>query len=97
MSKALKPRTIIHESLQGELWVVEEPGITNTISLWDVAPRSIPSRASDDLKDGKYLKTLERTFTLAGKVYQVTLKPARIKDKNGKEGEQYPGERERLV
>ena len=34
MSKALKPRTIIHESLQGELWVVEEPGITNTISLW---------------------------------------------------------------
>ena len=97
MSKALKPRTIIYESLQGELWVVEEPGITNTISLWDVAPRSIPSRASDDLKDGKYLKTLERTFTLAGKVYQVTLKPARIKDKNGKEGEQYPGERERLV
>ncbi|WP_230534187.1 hypothetical protein [Microvirga roseola] len=97
MSKALKPRPIIHDPFQGELWVIDEPGVTNTISLWDVAPRSIPSRASNDLKDGKYLKTLERTFTLAGKVYQVSLKPARIKDKDGKESEQYPGERERLV
>jgi len=97
MERTTKPRTILHDPFQGELWATDDPGVTNTISLWDVAPRSIPGRARDELKDGNYLKTMERTFTLAGQVYQVTLKPARIKDRSGKQTEQYPGERERLV
>jgi len=97
MPKPMKPRPLVRDPLQGELWSTDDPGITNTISLWDVAPRSVLSRPTDDLKVGDYLKTLERTFTLAGQVYQITLKPARIKDRKGKETEQYPGERERLV
>jgi hypothetical protein len=37
-----------------------------------------------------------RTFVLGGRLYQATLKPARIRTKAG-ESEQYPSDRERLV
>jgi hypothetical protein len=50
----------------------------------------------DDIRDGTYLKTIERSFTYGGQVYLITLNPARIK-RNGKTTEQYPGEREQLV
>lgn len=97
MAKTPKLRPIIHDPLQGEFWVTDDARVANTISLWDVAPRSIPAKAPNELKDGNYLKTLERTFTLAGNVYQVMVRPARFKDRQGIESERYPGERERLV
>jgi len=97
MAKTPKLKPIIHDPLQGEFWVTDDARVANTISLWDIAPRSIPAKAPDELKDGNYLKTLERSFTLAGNLYHVTVRPARFKDKSGKEFERYPGERERLV
>jgi hypothetical protein len=87
--------------VQFDFWEIDDPDhrLTNTIALWDVAPRCV-FRHADDIRissgDGKYLKTIERTFTHGGSVYMVTLTPARIR-REGKDTEQYPGEREQLV
>jgi Initiator Replication protein len=82
--------------IQISFWETDEIGVANTIALWDVAPRFVP-RVTPDLKDGKYLKTLVRTFELGGRLYQATTKPVRIRGADGKEQERYPTDRERLV
>jgi hypothetical protein len=74
----------------------QDPNVTNTIDLWDIAPRFVFYTDADAREAGKYLRTIERDFMHAGKHYSLVLKPARIK-RDGKEIEEYPGEREQLV
>jgi hypothetical protein len=81
--------------VQFDFFQTDDRRLTQTIALWDVAPRCV-FRHADDLRDGKYLKTIERKFTLGGNVYMITLTPARIR-KDGAFTEQYPGEREQLI
>lgn len=47
--------------------------------------------------NGRFLEPLEREFEFNGKMYQVRITPARIKDKDGIERDYYLGEREELV
>jgi hypothetical protein len=98
-SRPSKPRAALKRvdpPIQIAFWETDEIGVANTIALWDVAPRFVP-RITPELKDGKYLKTLVRTFELGGRVYQATTKPVRIRGADGKEQERYPTDRERLV
>ncbi len=98
-SRPSKPRAALKRvdpPIQIAFWETDEMGVANTIALWDVAPRFVP-RITPELKDGKYLKTLVRTFELGGRVYQATTKPVRIRGADGKEQERYPTDRERLV
>lgn len=74
----------------------QDPQRTNTIDLWDVAPRGVFYTNTTDREAGKYLKIVEREFEHCGKHYRLTIKPARLK-RAGQETEEYPGEREQLV
>ena len=74
----------------------QDPQRTNTIDLWDVAPRGVFYTNATDREAGKYLKIVEREFVHCGKHYRLTIKPARLK-RAGQETEEYPGEREQLV
>ena len=89
-----KPRSF-ESPVQFDFFGLDDPRLTHTIALWDVAPRWV-FRHGESLRDGEYLKTIKRNFAHAGKVYGIALKPARI-ERDGKEIEQYPGEREQLV
>ncbi|MFC4174141.1 hypothetical protein ACFOYU_19160 [Microvirga sp. GCM10011540] len=73
-----------------------DPQRTNTIDLWDVAPRGVFYTNATDREAGKYLKIVEREFEHCGKSYRLTIKPARLR-RSGQETEEYPGEREQLV
>jgi hypothetical protein len=73
-----------------------DPTRTNTIDLWDVAPRGVFYTSASDREGGKYLRTVERDFEHCGKLYRLQIKPARLK-RGGQETEEYPGEREQLV
>ncbi|MGO4572651.1 hypothetical protein [Microvirga sp. 2TAF3] len=74
----------------------QDPQRTNTIDLWDVAPRGVFYTTANDREAGKYLKIVEREFEHCGKFYKLQIKPARLK-RAGQETEEYPGEREQLV
>ncbi len=81
--------------LQFDFFESDDRRITNTIALWDVAPRGV-FRTSDDVRPEKSLKLLKRVFQYGGATYQVSLTPARF-EVGGVEVERYPSEREQLV
>ncbi|HEV2602228.1 MAG TPA: hypothetical protein VGU24_01070 [Microvirga sp.] len=90
-------RATVAEPVQIELFAVtDDPRFTNTIDLWDIAPRFVFYTDKDAREAGKYLSSVEREFLHNGKAYRLVLKPARIR-RDGKEIEEYPGEREQLV
>jgi hypothetical protein len=90
-------RAAVAEPVQIELFAVaDDPRFTNTIDLWDIAPRFVFYTDKDAREAGKYLSSVEREFLHGGKAYRLVLKPARIR-RDGKEIEEYPGEREQLV
>jgi len=92
----LKPKQrSFDEPVQFSFWEIDDRRLTNTIALWDVAPRGV-FRHSDDLRDGKSLRLIQRSFVYAGGVYKVILTPARFVSGSG-DVEKYPGEREQLV
>lgn len=92
MSNAIK----IGRPAQFDLFAIrDDENQTNTIDLWDSAPRWLV-RERDDLRDGNSLKIIERTFTHDGKLYKLTMAPARVK-RGEREFDAYPGEREELV
>ena len=91
---ALQPERF-ERPLQFDFFESQDARISNTIAVWDVAPRFV-FRDHKDLRDGQYLKTIDRSFTYGGYLYRLTLNPARFR-RNGKQVEEYPGEREQLV
>lgn len=68
---------------------------TKSFGLWDLTPWQV-TRMHAELRDGDYLKSIERTFEARGRMYRLTLHPARLK-RDGKIVEEYPGEREGLI
>lgn len=96
---ATLPKAHRQEPVQISFWEnLDDPhNYTNTIDLLDIAPRWVLYTDNDVRKGGRYLESIERTFVHNGKEYLLTLLPARIKDKDGQEREDYPGAREQLV
>jgi hypothetical protein len=72
---------------------------SNTIELYDAIPKyfSNPKAMADMRQVGAYLPTLERVFRHRNETYTVHIRPARLKDRLGKDKEYYPGPREELV
>lgn len=87
------------QTVQMTLW--ENPGVdpnvSNTIELWDIAPRYVYYTDKEVQGVGNYLKTIDREFCHAGKTYKLTLNPARIRREDGTDVEAYPGEREHII
>lgn len=83
----------------------EDPQIerySNTIELYDVAPKYFPSRKKmQELRIGegkkRFLDELVRHFEHRGEQYTLTIHPARIPEKDGLSVEYYPGEAEECV
>ena len=72
---------------------------SNTIELYDAIPKyfSNKQRMAELRQDGIFLKSLKRSFRHRDSYYQLTIKPARLIDKNGNEKEYYPSYQEELV
>jgi hypothetical protein len=87
------------------LWQTYLPGdheaddYSNTVELYDAVPKYFASkqRMAQLRKEGQFLTSLKRSFKHKGVTYQVTIRPARIEEKNGTEKEYYPSWREELV
>ena len=56
-----------------------------------------PKQVDAMREGGKYLPLMKRQFHHRGEVYQVTIRPARLVDRQGVEKEYYPGIREELL
>lgn len=73
----------------------EDKKYSNTIELYDFIPKYFwgkTNRVND-----QFLPSLEREFEYRSQKYKVRVVPARIVDKDGKERDYYPGQREELV
>lgn len=87
------------------LWQTYLPGddtaddYSNTVELYDAVPKYFASkkRMAQLRKEGQFLTSLKRNFKHKVILYQVTIKPARIEEKDGTEKEYYPSWREELV
>lgn len=87
------------------LWQTYLPGdedaddYSNTVELYDAVPKYFASkqRMAQLRKEGQFLTSLKRSFKHRGILYHVTIKPARIEEKDGTEREYYPSWREELV
>jgi hypothetical protein len=83
-------------ALQLTLFEIDEDGkSTNTIDLYDIAPRFVFYTSSREA--GRYLDAVTREFEHAGKKYVLTLKPARVIRPDGSQVDEFPGEREQIV
>jgi len=82
--------------LQITLFETDEDGrYSNTIDLYDLAPRFV--FYTDSRKEGAYLESIRREFEHSGLRYSLLLRPGRIVRADGTEREQFPGEREQIV
>ena len=77
------------------------PGASSTIELYDAMPKSFPSNKDMEAlrrkNGGKFLQTLSRQFVYREQQYQLVIRPARIRDRDGNEREYYPTQREDLI
>lgn len=78
-----------------ELLSPEDKKYSNTIELYDFIPKYV--WGSVERIQGTFLLSLERDFECRGTSYKATIRPARLKDKNGVEKDYFPGKREELV
>jgi hypothetical protein len=68
---------------------------SNTIELYDAIPKYHWGNA--ERIQGEFLRNLDREFEHRGTRYRVTISPAKIRARNGKEKDYYPSQREELV
>ena len=73
----------------------EDGRYTNTINLYDIAPRFV--FYTDGRSEGGYLKSIRRNFEHGGTTYKLLLRPGRLVRADGSEREEFPGEREQIV
>lgn len=87
------------------LWQTYLPGdsqvdeYSNTIELYDAIPKYFASKkqmASMRI-EGKFLNELHRDFVHRGERYTLTIRPARVQERDGSFREYYPSWREELV
>ena len=72
-----------------------ETNYSNTIELYDAVPKYHWGKS--ERVSGKFLDTLEREFKFRNQTFKVVISPARIKDKEGRYRDHFPGVREELV
>lgn len=82
--------------LQFDFFESDGRGITNTIALWDVAPRGVFRMGSDKSAPDASVRVIKRTFNYGGVAYNLALTPA-ILDRDGVSITKYPSDREQLV
>lgn len=71
---------------------------SNTIELYDALPLYTYSRQMNSLRElGKYLPSTQAEFKHGGKLYKLTVHPARVLQKDKTEREHYPSEREEFI
>lgn len=68
---------------------------SNTIELYDFVPKYVWKIAEREHE--RFLSSIERDFECRGMVYKVTIRPARVKDKQGVERDYFPGKLEELI
>lgn len=77
----------------------ERNHLSNAIDLWDNVPRySISRQAMTKSRiEGRFLESYHTDFQHRGRIYRMTITPARVKDLDGIEREFYPSATEELV
>lgn len=93
-SKLVTKSAAYEYPLQFDFFETETRGLTNTIALWDVAPRGVIGLKAE-LPDGE-MRLIKRSFEYGGATYQLSLAPA-LFEKDGVEVARYPSEREQLI
>lgn len=78
-----------------ELLLPEDRRFSNTIELYDFIPKYVWGKV--ERINGEFLRALERPFECRGRRYEVTIDPAKIKEKDGVTRDYYPSKREELV
>jgi hypothetical protein len=78
-----------------ELLLPEDRRFSNTIELYDFIPKYVWGKV--ERINGEFLRALDRQFECRGRRYNVTIDPAKIKDKDGITRDYYPSKREELV
>lgn len=81
--------------LQFDFFESDGRGVTNTIALWDVAPRGVYRVGNDTAPDAS-VRVIKRTFNYGGVSYNLALTPA-ILERDGVSVTKYPSDREQLV
>src|SRR4028118_1316164 len=79
-----------YRPLQFDFFQSQDPRVTNTIAIWDVAPRCVFRKHERDKITENYFKPVEREFVYGDQLYRLTLTPARIR-KDGKRSAGDPG------
>ncbi|MFC5507763.1 replication initiation protein [Bosea massiliensis] len=98
MGKIAKPGSnteAFGSPVQFDFFETDARGVTNTVALWDVAPRGV-FRVTENSEDDDSTKVIKRSFNYGGATYHVAVTPA-ILDKDGVSVMKYPGDREHLV
>lgn len=91
--RGLSENGVPNRALQLDMFEVPSRRLTNTIALWDVAPRSVFRTDEQPEHD---LKVVERRFVYGQEQYQISISSARFK-RGGVVVDKFPGEREQLV
>jgi len=73
----------------------EERRYSNTIELYDAIPKYHWGNA--ERIHGEFLRNLDRDFEHRGTRYKVTISPAKLRGRDGREKDYYPSQREELV
>lgn len=74
----------------------ERDKYSNTIELYDAIPKYVWGRRPNPEKN-PHLDPIKRVFEHRGHEFKVTLRPARIEDKDGVDRDYFPGKTEELV
>lgn len=82
--------------IQFDLFQTESRALTNTVALWDVAPRGVFRLSADSDGTPSDARIIKRVFEYGDSKFQLSLAPAHF-EKDGVEVARYPGEREQLV
>lgn len=66
---------------------------SSTIELYDAIPKYVPGKTSKETR----LTPIKRSFMFRGQMYEATIHPARIENKDGQFQDKFPGQREEFV
>ena len=77
---------------------MDDPRYSNSIELYDAIPKHFPAKHQAALRINEtFLPNLERSFEHRGQTFNMTLRPARLTDRDGMIREYYPSFRDELV
>jgi len=81
-----------------QTFLPDDDKYSNTIELYDAIPKYYPIKHMAPLRIGDtFLRVLTREFEHRGETFKLTLRPARIVYKDGREQEFFPSFREEIV